>query len=55
MLQVEWDYAPTGNDEIDGVALEDNMDAVVFIEDNLSLIGQKYMKASTRLLQAGIL
>ena len=46
MSQVEWDYAPTGNDQIDGVALEDNEDAVVFTEDNLSLIGQKYMKAS---------
>ena len=44
LLQVEWDYAPTGEDLIDGVPLEDNEDAVVFIEDTPSLIGQKYMK-----------
>lgn len=46
-MQVEWDYAPTGNDLIHGVPLEDNEDAIVFIEDNPSLIGQKYMKVST--------
>ncbi|CAN0429948.1 unnamed protein product [Laminaria digitata] len=45
-MQVEWDYAPTGDDLIDGVPLADNEDAVVFIENTPSLIGQKYIKAS---------
>eukprot|EP00904_Undaria_pinnatifida_P009447 jgi/Undpi1/5632/HiC_scaffold_2.g00907.m1 len=42
---VEWDYAPTGNDLIDGVPLEDNEDAVIFIENTEALIGQKYIKS----------
>lgn len=46
MVQVEWDYAPTGEDLISGGLLEDNPDAVVFVEDTSSLIGRKYMKAS---------
>lgn len=46
LLQVEWDYAPTGNDLIDGVPLEDNEDAVIFIENTEALIGQKYIKVN---------
>lgn len=46
MAQVEWDYAPTGEDLIKGGLLEENSDAAVFVEDTASLIGRKYIKAS---------
>lgn len=50
--KVEWDYAPSGDDLIKGGPLEDNPDAVVFVEDTDLLIGRKYMKVRAGIVMA---